>query len=108
MFLQIRSQILASDIPNALRMPAQDLLSGQVPHLYAIMHVLSRGSSLVGLPLQEWINVVQGLDAESPAKQQLEALLLKGLSVGTRYELVCVVKFAIDVTMVLPGFIYIQ
>ena len=89
-------------------MPAQGLLSGQVSHLYAIMHVLSRGSTLVGLPLQEWISLIRGLDSDVPAKQQLEAMLLKALSVGTRYELVCVVKFAIDATMVISTWFYIK
>lgn len=98
--------MLASDIPNALRMPAQGLLGGQVSHLYAAMHGLSRGSGLVGLPLQEWISLVRGLDSDVPAKEQLEALLLKALSVGTRYELVCIEKFAIDAIMVISTLFY--
>ena len=65
------------------------------------MHVLSRGSSLVGVPLREWACLVRGLDSEVPAEQQLEALLLKALSLGARYEVGCVVNLAIVVIVVI-------
>lgn len=95
--MQVRSQLLASDMSKTLRLPAHDLLSEQASQLYALMNVLSRRSSLVGLPLQEWVSLVHGLDSDVPEKQQLEALFTKVLSVATRYALVCVVELAIVV-----------
>ena len=101
--MQVHSQILASDIPKTLRMPSHDLLSGCASQLYALVHVLSRGSSLVGVPLREWASLVRGLDSEVPAEQQLEALLLKALSLGARYEVGCVVNLAVVVSVVIQG-----
>ena len=86
---------------KALRLPAPDLLSEQASQLYGLVNVLSRRSSLVGLPLQEWVSLGHGLDSDVPEKQQLEALFMKALSVASRYALVCVVNLAITVTVVI-------
>lgn len=84
---QVHSQILASDIPETLRVPSHTLVNKQAARLYTIMYVLSRSSSLFGLPLQDWVNLVHGLDSDVSEKQQAEVLYLKALSVGSRYAL---------------------
>lgn len=85
--MQVHSQILASDIPKTLRVPARTLINKQAARLYTLMYALSRSSSLFGLPLQDWVNLVHGLDSDVSEKQQAEVLYLKALSVGSRYAL---------------------
>lgn len=97
--VQVRSQILASDMSKALRLPAPDLLSEPASQLYGLVNVLSRRSSLVGLPLQEWVSLGHELDSDVPEKQQLESLFIKALSVASRYALVCVSAIAVTVVI---------